>query len=400
VLFGGESAEWLIRLEDDHDNLRAALQWAVSRGERDLLLRLAGALAWFWYDRGHLNEGRRWLDGALEEAEQAPVAIRAKALIGAGGLAHRQFDLSTARQHLEAGLELSREAGDSRTSALALINLGLVAHDQGNYARARRLHQECLGLCRETEDVWGAGMALNNLAWTALFVGDYPEARASADEALAVRRGLGDTLGTAHTLYTLGRVAQAEQDASSARALLVESMELFHELGDRWGIAACLEALAVTHAGQRRAAVRAARFWGAAEALRETIGAPLTPVDRRAHERHQSAIRAETRPERWAEAWAAGRASSIDELVAEALDDVAEEPKTGDGQSDEYPAGLTAREIDVLRLIAEGLSNAEAGERLHISPRTVGQHLRSIFGKLGVNSRTAAARFAIEQGLV
>jgi predicted ATPase/DNA-binding CsgD family transcriptional regulator len=406
AFFGGESAMWLSRLEEEHDNLRAALQGALARGETELALRLAGALAWFWYDHGHLSEGRRWLGAALAEAETAPLAVRAKALIGAGGLAHRQHDLLAALEHLEAGLHLSRELGDDWMSALALINLGLVAHDQGDYARARRLHDESLALCREAGNAWGVGTSLSNLAWAALFAGDLGRARAVAAEALALRRELGDTLGVAYTLYTLGRVSVEEGDYNRARVLLGESMVLLRELGERWGLAACLEALALANASPRGdddGAARAARLWGSAEALRETLGAPLTAADRRVHERHQAVARARLGPERWAAAWATGRALSLDEALAEAVDDSAT------GQPEEaraptataaYPAGLSAREVEVLRLVADGLSNPEVAERLALSPRTVGQHLRSIYNKLGVGSRAAATRFAVEHRLV
>ena len=198
--FGATRMILLPRLKVEHDNLRAALRSALSSGETVLALRLAGALAWFWYDHGHVSEGRRWLEAVLSTAEAAPPAAMVKALIGAGGLAHRQFDLHAATQQLEAGLRLSRVLGDDWSSALALINLGLVAHDQGDYERARLLHEESLGLCRAAGNIWGIGTSLSNLGWAALFAGDLERARAFAQEALAVRRELGDRLGIAYTL--------------------------------------------------------------------------------------------------------------------------------------------------------------------------------------------------------
>ncbi|MEZ4520729.1 MAG: tetratricopeptide repeat protein [Thermomicrobiales bacterium] len=396
ALFGGESTEWLIRLEQEHDNLRAALNWSLASCESGLLVRLSGALAWFWYDRGHLNEGRRWMDVALDKADDEPEAMRARALIGAGGLAHRQFDLDSAMDNLSAGLELSRETGDDRSSLLALINLGLVTHDLGDYDRAQRFHEASLDLARETQDTWGIGMALNNVAWTALFAGDYETALAFGEDALRLRRDLGDTLGTANTLYTLGRVAQAEENNHRTRELIVKSIKLFRKLGDPWGQAVCLETLAITYAAasSQEGTALAARLWGAAEVLRETLGAPLTPIERRVHERHQTEVRNAIGRKSWDEAHASGRIVSLDDLLVD-LDNLSpdQEPET-------HPAGLTGREIEVLQLVSEGLTNAEVGERLYISPRTVGQHLRSIYGKLDVNSRTAAARFAIDHDII
>jgi predicted ATPase/DNA-binding CsgD family transcriptional regulator len=404
VLFGGQSAAWLARLEEEHDNLRAALQGAVARREGALALRLAGALAWFWYDRGHLREGRQWLDAVLADSGAAATAARAKALIGAGGIAHRQSCLVPAAAYLEAGLRLSRELGDAWHGALALINLGLVAHDQGDYGRARRLHEESLALYRASGDPWGIGMALNNMSWAALFEGDLARARSIAEDALALRRTLGDTLGLANTLYTLGRVAQAEGDEGHARAFLAEAIELFLKLGDRWGLAACLESLALARASGPHGAdgdARAARLWGAAEAAREALGAPLTPGDRRIHERHQAVSRVRLGQSLWQAAWSAGRALPLLDALAEAAEDPAPFPVTEARKaSPTYPSGLTAREVEVLRLVAEGLSNPEVAALLVLSPRTVGQHLGSIYNKLGVRSRTAAARFAVEHRLV
>jgi len=202
AFFNREWPVWLRRLEQEHDNLRAALQSTLSGGETELALCLAGALVWFWYDRGHLSEGRRWLATVFAQAVTAPSVARAKALIGAGSLAHRQYDLDRAVEHLDEGLRLSRELGDDWSSALALINLGLVAHDQGDYARARELHEESLGLCRASGNAWGIGISLSNLGWAALFSGDLGGARSVTEEALVLRRQLGDTLGNGYKLRT------------------------------------------------------------------------------------------------------------------------------------------------------------------------------------------------------
>jgi non-specific serine/threonine protein kinase len=403
-LFGPQAAIWEAGLEQEHDNLRAALHGALGTGDSVLALRLSGALAWFWYDRGHLGEGRRWLEDALLEAGSTASPARTKALIGAGGLAHRQCDLTSALERLRAGLRLSRDRGDDWHSAVALISLGLVAHDQGDYARARQLHDESLALCRRTGNDWGVGASLTNLSWTALFAGDRARALALADEALAWRRRLGDTLGVAYTLYIRARVALEDGDGTLARSLLLESAELFDQLGERWGFAACLETLALVEiaaGGGGDHAALAARLWGAADALRVRLGAPLTAAERAVHERYQAVARHRLGPDRWETAWSVGQAEPLDivlgEVVAARLA-TAEPPPVGGRRP--HPGGLTEREVEVLRLVAEGLSNAEVAARLFLSPRTVGQHLRSIYNRLGVGSRTAAARFAIEHDLM
>jgi predicted ATPase/DNA-binding CsgD family transcriptional regulator len=405
MLFGGESADWIIRLERDHGNIRAALQWTYQQGEADLLLRMAGALAWFWYDHGHLNEGRHWVETALNATAGEPTPAQAKALLGLGGLAHRQFDLTSARSYLESGLQMCRELGDKRGSILALVNLGLVAHDQGNYAQATQFHDECLRLSQAAGDAWGIGMSLNNLAWTALFVGDYQQAREVGERALTLRRSIGDTLGMANTLYTLGRVAQAEGDESRSRSLVAESIALFHDRGDHWGVAVCLETLAIICSQHPNDMALAARFWGASEVLRETLGSPLTPVDSRMHLRHQDNARHTLGAAVWSNARASGRTTSIDELLAEFDASSTVDPPAITGEPDEEYAQsgsdiLTTRELEVLKVVAEGYTNAEAGARLYISGRTVERHLQSIYDKIGVNSRTAATRYAIDHQLI
>lgn len=298
--------------------------------------------------------------------------------------------------------------GNTWGSALALINLGLVAHDQGDYARASQLHAESLALCQQAGHRWGVGISLSNLAWAELFKGNHQRARSVAEEALTLRRELDDTLGVAYTLYTLGRVALAENDHTRSQDLLTESVTLFRELGDRWGLAACLESLAIVSLSQsvrEEAAVRAARLWGAAEVMREALGAPQTPIDSRVNRRHQDSARVRLHPEHWEASWAAGRALPFNEVLAAiAGDQVATRTvnasTTGDVPSQTYPAGLTRREVEVLGLVSEGLSNGEVAARLHLSPRTVGQHLGSIYGKLGVGSRAAATRFAVEHRLI
>jgi non-specific serine/threonine protein kinase len=403
--FGAKWKIWLPLLEAEHENLRAALQYAFTGDESELGLRLAGALAIFWHDRGYLSEGRRWLDTALSKAGVGPPEARAKALIGAGILVHRQSDLRSANDLLESGLRLSRELGDGWHCALALTCLGLVAHDQGDYVRTLRLHEESLALYRVAGNTWGVGMALSNIAWVALFVGDLPRARVVAEEALALRRRLDDTLGTAYTLYTLGRVALEERHMVESLAFLAESVDLFRKIGERWGLAACLETLAIanTSAGSDPTGpMRAARLWGAAEALRQSLGTPLTPADRRVHERFQSTARAQIGAETWDVAWETGRETPVDDVLHEALDvaTIDHLKQRPSASASGYPAGLTVREVEVLRLVADGLTNFEVAEQLSLSPRTIGQHLRSIYNKLGVGSRTAATRFAIEHELV
>ncbi len=170
---------------------------------------------------------------------------------------------------------------------------------------------------------------------------------------------------------------------------------MFRELGDRWFLAVSLDGLAgvISAEGQPD---RATRLLGMAEALFEAIGAPLPPHCRPAHERTLEAIRARLDRENLAAAWAEGRSMTPEQAVA-ALEQPGVEPAA---PSSPYPAGLTAREVEVLSLVAEGLTDAQVAEKLFISLRTVNAHLRSIYAKLGVGTRSAATRYAVEHELV
>ncbi len=317
--FGGRQNAEEPGLEPDLDNLRTALQGAWEGGKTALALRLAAALAWYWYDHGYLSEGRHWLELVLAKDDRTDPAVTAKALIGIGALAHRQFNLTEAQSSLEQGLHLSREWSDVWHSILALINLGLVAHDQGDYARARHLHEESLQMSRAAGNDWGIGASLTNLAWAALFEEDFARARDVAEEALEFRRELNDTLGLAHTLYILGRIALEQREEPECRERLAKSVILFQQIGERWGIAACLETFAiadVSFGASRKRALLAARRWSAAERLREIIGAPLTPTDQSVHRRHQQVAREHIGEERWRHVWEESRAQPLKEPVA------------------------------------------------------------------------------------
>ncbi len=167
-------------------------------------------------------------------------------------------------------------------------------------------------------------------------------------------------------------------------------MAIVEDVDDKWWMAWCLEGLAGV-AAARKQPVRAARLFGTTEALREEIEAPRPAAYWADYERRVAVARGQLDEEAFAEAWDQRRAMTPEQALAE--EETAPKQAT-------YPAGLTAREAEVLRLVARGMSNAECGRELFISPRTVDAHLTSIYAKLGTSSRTAATRYAIEHDLV
>ncbi len=428
-LVGPDQGLWLDRLEADHGNLRAALDWAMDPGagswvagaredrplpvSRDqsgtqypppaeLGLRLAGALWLFWFMRGHLAEGRARLRQALT-AGAAPPPVRAKALTGAGALAEAQGDLAAAETLLEESLALYRALDDRRGLGSALLFRGLVAFDRGDDARAEALCHDGLVLAREVGDAWGAAVALAQLGLLALRRADHGRADGLLDESAALFRSLGNRWGVAMATGNRGVVAFDRGDHAGAADLLRETLTLFRDLGDAWGVGAYLEVPARV-AASRDQAERAARLFGAATAFREAIGAPLKATYGDSHTRHVAAVRAALGADAFATAWATGRAMTMAEAIAYACEALPDTSRAGSPSGATAarvrPAGLTARELDVLRLLAEGRSDREIAEALFIGHRTVATHVANILAKLEVPSRTGAVAHALRAGLV
>jgi DNA-binding NarL/FixJ family response regulator len=157
--------------------------------------------------------------------------------------------------------------------------------------------------------------------------------------------------------------------------------------------------VAAVLAGSQGQAVRSARLWGAAEALREAIGAGLVPVERHYYGLHIAAARAQLDRAAWQAAWNEGRTTSPERAIDYALEDQTTQREDTTASPETYPAGLSPREAEVLKLVARGLTNARIAKELFISPNTVNRHLNSIYHKLGVTSRAAATRFATKHGL-
>ena len=236
---GPREPEWLSRLEQEHENLRAALSWSLSQGTGAPALRLAAGLARFWEMRGHIGEGKRWLEQALA-AGGAPPSLRAMGLRGAGVLAYMQGDYATARALVEHSLVLYRELGDGYGIADAQGNLGRTALRHGDYAGARAFLEASLALHAELGHTPGIANVQFTLGVILLRQGDYAAARARFETSLALNRELGNVEGIANALEELATVVGEQGDDGRQAALLDESLALYRRLGDRSGIASVL----------------------------------------------------------------------------------------------------------------------------------------------------------------
>jgi ATP/maltotriose-dependent transcriptional regulator MalT len=288
--------------------------------------------------------------------------------------------------------------GDKEGIATSLANLGSVAWlGQRDDVPVAALVEEAKGLRPELEDRRTVAHLLLLEGGVALARGDRERMVMLNEESLALFREVRDALGIVMCLMNIGLVMVGQGDYERATTLLRESLSLARELDHKLFIQYCVTGLGGVAASQGWP-VRAARLWGAAEGMSETYDTHFTPAGRSLidYEGRLAAARSQLDEVTWTAAWAEGRAMSPEQAVEYALE---QESSPEPAAPEPYPAGLSAREADVLRLVATGMTNAEVAEKLFLSPRTVDWHLSSIYRKLGLHSRTEAARFAAEHGL-
>ncbi|TMD70049.1 MAG: hypothetical protein E6I91_00665 [Chloroflexi bacterium] len=269
----------------------------------------------------------------------------------------------------------------------------------------RPLLEESLALFREIGDKWGVATDFMLLGQIAFQQDDVITARSLAEESVRLCREVGHRWDSCQSLTILAKVAETQHDQLTARTLYQESLDLARAVGDKVLIASGLEDLANAIAAQGEP-VWATRLWGVAAALRDTIGAPMPPIKRAGYEAATAAVRIHLGEKAFAAALTQGRMMTPEQaLLARDQETTCQQSPAGAvaaslAKAPPYPAGLTAREVEVLRLVAQGLTDRQVAEQLIISPRTVNTHLNSIYNKLGVDTRAAATRFAVEHRLV
>ena len=445
-LTGADQKNWLRRLEREQDNLRAALHWAIEHQEVELAQRMAGALQVFWLTRGYWSEGRRWLEESLamdSDAALAPV-VRAKTLYGAGALTRFQGDFARARMLLEQSLTLYRPLADKTGVLMALVELSRITAYQDDQTAKKAFLAEAASLLETLPDTVMKAYAYTELATTMLDINVSPiqfppEASRYMAESVRINRALNNPAGLALALARQGSGALFTGDFTLMASQLDEAERLALELGDERILSrlAGLHMLLDMRKGDLTAARRrlqdtfqraanrgdhqlpiwlpmlavvlhgqgldvwSARIFGLTDALTgtyQTRGEGMAEVFRRflgIGDIHAE-LRAQLGDEAFAREFAAGKHLTLDDLRT------IPHPPEPDSAAQAISASgtsLTAREIEVLRLLAQDLSNPQIAEKLVVSRRTVDAHLRSIYDKLGVKSRDAAIRVAGEKKL-
>jgi predicted ATPase len=314
----GSPGEWLDRLEREHDNFRAALVWLEASGQTQLALGLAGALSRFWYMRGHLAEGRRVLDSLLR-ADEGPTAARARALNGAAVMASEiGEDLATGRRRAEEALALHRTLGDAWGATYSMFMLGILATEESNWATALPLFEESLRAFRELGDEHYTLLATDGLAWMYFQLGDPERSRALHEDVLQQARAQSDEVVVAVQLFQLATFAFDEGRVQDALGMQKESLRINRDHSRPGGIVENLCHFANYLAAEGRAEM-AARLLSRAEALTEEIGGVPSWVAELNHKTLKT-IHTELDETALAQAWEQGRALSVDEAVALALE--------------------------------------------------------------------------------
>lgn len=356
----------------------------------------------------------------------------ATSLRNLGNESRMQGNYDAARTYFGEGLRIAREL-DSRWEIAAFLgDLGVVTQTLGDMEASRSLYEESLAIRRGLKDKRGIAMMLVNIGELARSRGAYDEAYALYEEGLGLARELGDRWGIGMVLHNLGHVVFHRGQYRQAFDLLTESLGIFYEMRNKRDIAYCMAALAGVFGAQGQTE-RAAMLFSAAQVLSNTISAHLDPADQIEYERNLVVTQAQMSPQAWQAAWDRGQVMTLDEAVACALsgDRPTEHPPkpvyttrpldprrvmttgplaitgplgvTGPldtGVLGDHYGGITDREVDVLRLVAQGLTDNDVAEQLTISPRTVHRHLSSIYSKLSVTTRTGAVRAAIEHNIM
>ena len=439
-LTGADQKAWIKRLDREQDNLRAALHWAIEHHAGELAQRMAGALQPFWLTRGYWSEGRRWLEEALAMDSGATLApaVRAKTLFGAGILT--RFEFARARMLLEASLTLYRALADKTGVLMALVELCRITAYQDDQTAKNAFLAEAASLLETLPDTVVKASAYSDLALVMVDLGasQYPpETARFLAESERIHRALNNPTGLALALTRQASGALFEGDFTLLASRLDEAERLALELGDEriLGRLAGIRVLRDVQEGDF-AAVRlrlddslqqsvnrgdhpapfwlpilaavlhgegldawSARVFGLAEALPETVQlrAYAAAFKQRFHISDARAqVRAQLGDEAFAREIAAGQRLKLEDLLAIPHP---QEPAAPAAASASV-ASLTARETEILRILAQDLSNPQIAERLVVSRRTVDAHLRSIYDKLGVKSRDAALRVARERGLL
>jgi predicted ATPase/DNA-binding CsgD family transcriptional regulator len=439
-LVAAGQAAWLDRLDAELGNLRAAVAFSLAQADPEPGLRLAASLREFWRARGHAVEGADALRALLDApAAQGATLVRARALAVAANLLEKTGGYAIADGYCQEALAIARAAGDDYLvadllherawvlvrqgqpgAALPLIESGLgvarrlgepyltarllsvrasATNAEGDHAGAARDAAEALRLCRQSGDRLQAGRLLGNLGYYELSAGDLDAARRYLAEALDIARALGNRQSALQGTFNRGLAEYLGGSPGTAEALFGESLDLARRMGMKRLTAYALLGLALAGRGGADPGW-SARLHGAADQALADLGHALQPLEARLADLDRQRLRAAMGAQAFEAEYAAGRTLDLAQVLAELGPKDAAAGQARVAVSGEAVTALTPRELDVLKLVAQGLSNPDIARRLFLSEHTVHRHLANILRKLSLSSRAAAAAWGTRAGLI
>jgi predicted ATPase/DNA-binding CsgD family transcriptional regulator len=453
-LLSVDQAAWLDRLDAELGNLRAAIAFSLTQADPEPGLRLTAALRGYWTVRGHAAEGAGALRAFLDApGAQGATLPRARALAAAVSVLEKTGGYAVAGDYCEEALAIARAAGDDHLvaellferawvvlrqgqpgAALPFIEPGLdlarrlgephltarllsarayatysdgdpAEHGDGGSAGAVRDAAEALRLFRQAGDRLQVGVMLGNLGSIETSAGDLGAARRHLAESLDILRALNARDGIVYQAFNRGLVEYLDGAPDAAEALFAESLHLARLGGMKVRMAYALIGLAMTGRGGTGPGWPV-RLHGAADQALADLGYAIEPLEGRLADLDRQRLRAAMGAEAFEAEYAAGRTLDLTWVAQQALQATragrAAPPAAhaGDAGSAEAVTVLTPRELDVLKLVAQGMSNPDIARRLVLSEHTVHRHLANILRKLNLSSRAAAAAWGVRAGLV
>ena len=445
-LMAHDQMQWLDRLDAELGNLRAAIAVSLTQPDPEPGLRLAASLRVYWSARGQATEGADVLRALLDApAARSAMLVRARALAAAADLLLQMGSYEIAEGYCQEGLAIARDAADDNLvaellwarawillyqgqngparpvieSGLGLARrlgephltgrlLGARAHatyEAADHAGAARDAAEALRLCRQAGDQLLVGELLNNLGNYELSGGELDAARRHLAESLDIARALNARSNVVYAAFNLGLAEHLGGSSGAAGALFAESLDLAGRTGRKGPMAYALLGLAL--AGRSEADPDwSARLHGVADQALADLGRVLEPLEARLADLDRQRLRAAMGAEAFEAEYAGGRTLDMAHVADDALQRMHAERmgalvnKPDVARSGEAVSVLTPRELDVLKLVTQGLSNTDIAQRLFLSEHTVHRHLANILRKLGLSSRAAAAAWGVRTGVV
>lgn len=415
-VMGGEPPHWIAWIESEFENLRAAFGWFLFSRDAERVLQMSGALWAFWL-QSSTAEGYSWIHQALECCQQSATKVqtdtRALAMHAAAMLGYYRSNWSQADKLADESLQLFRATGNTRGIARVFITQGIGALLRGQYVVAHAVARESLRVLRKTSYAWLSAEALLVLAYSCYFQGDYHQAYTVGKEGFALSQQTGELYAMIRAVHAYALFAEARGNTADVQAMYEEIMAITQttiEAGAFPPIAVCLVGLGAI-ATLLKQYTWAVNLWGKAKTLyRRRDG--LSEFEARKwlsiilgthllYPQGMETVYAQLGEQAFTAAWNEGQTMTLDQLLTRPkLQRSFTTHSSSEKVSIAYSNELTPREKEVLRLLAQGLSSALIAKQLVISLVTVNSHIRAIYSKLGVSSRSKATRFAIEHHLV